>query len=403
MTDNKKETVWITIPDEGTPALDAALKKFPVRNSSDRVQNKAFWAIGFAALLVFVALLFAPREFASLMKGSLFDGGFQIVPEDAAEQSAALLGGGKDPAATETGSKTEGTSGESAATTTDEPDENVVGAEEEAVSIQIEPLADNGNGAQATGTQTDTKTDTGAEATGETEGATGGTVTSTTTGTTTGTTSTTATTGTSTEGTTTTVATGTTTSGTGTTGGTQAATTTTTGTGAEALDANAQMLQALSQQLDEFKNKEKQNEQLIQELMQLLADQKAGVHGTAATDSSLLPIGQTAQIGQTGGIQATDQFGTGAGTGVYRYNTHTITVSPYDILAKNKGIQSQQATYQANLTYNNIQAYSAQTYNPALAGVKGQPGTGPAETILLALALASFGVLAWGIVRAVRA
>lgn len=171
----------------------------------------------------------------------------------------------------------------------------------------------------------------------------------------------------------------------------------------EELDANAKLLQALSKQLEDFKEKENQNEQLIQDLMQMLEDQAAGVHSAGTTfNTGLLPEGQTGQIG----TQATAQFGvgTGVGAGTYRYNTHTVTVSPYDILSQNQAAQTQQATaYQASLPYGAVQPYSQQTYNPVLAGVQGQPDTGPAETALFALLLASFGTLVWGTMRAIRA
>ena len=100
MTDPKNETVWITIPDEATPAtadkpaLEGPLKP-QKRESSERVQNKVFWGAGFVALIAFVALLFAPQEFAGLMKAQLFDGTFQVVPDYEQQQGGALFGEGE--------------------------------------------------------------------------------------------------------------------------------------------------------------------------------------------------------------------------------------------------------------------------------------------------------------------
>jgi hypothetical protein len=138
--------------------------------------------------------------------------------------------------------------------------------------------------------------------------------------------------------------------------------------------------------------------------MQLLEDQTAGVRPAATTVSpSLLPGGQLDQFGQPV-TQVPTQVGTGVGAGVYRYNTHTVTVSPYDVLAQNQAAQSQQgAAFQANITSGQVQPYSAPTYTPALAATPAQPGTGPAETVLFALLLASLGILLWGSVRAIRA
>lgn len=339
MTDHKKETVWITIPDEATPALEAPVKA-TTKESSNRVKNKVFWGAGFVALIAFVALLFAPQEFAGLMQAQLFDGTFQVVP-DYEEQEGTLFseGDGEDSEA-EPEAEAE--------------NQSVVEAESEAVSIQIEPLSDgeveatNGDEAGANG---DTEALTEAESIliDETDGVDAETETA---------------------------------------------------EGEEELDANAKLLQSLSQQLEEFKDQERQNEQMIQDLMQLLEDQAAVRPAATTISPSLLPEGQNGQFGQP-----TTQFGVGVGAGVYRYNTHTVTVSPYDVLAQNQAAQDQQqaAAYQANLAYGAVQPYSQQGYNPVLAGVQGQPDTGPAETVLFALALASLGVLVWGTMRAIRA
>lgn len=353
MTDPKKETVWITIPDEATPALEAPAK--PTKKApSDKVKNRAFWGGGFVALIVFVALLFAPQEFVSLMRAQLFDGTYQVVPQfEEQQKEGTLFGEGEEEAEAKSAEEAE--------------DQMVVEAESEAVSIQIEPVTeveeeaaseDTGNGAEEVG---DAEAVTEAESVvideaesiqidGEEE--------------------------------------------------VEAVAS----EAEEELDANTKLLQSLSKQLEEFKDKERQNEQLIQDLMQLLEDQAAGARPAATTISpSLLPQVQPTQFGQPL-VQTTAQFGVGAGAGVYRYNTHTVTVSPYDVLAQNQAAQSQQAVaYQASLTFGAVQPYVQPIYTPVLAGVQGQPDTGPAETILFALLLASFGVLVWGLVRAIKA
>lgn len=337
MTDPNNETVWITIPDEATtPMLDALTKAH--KDESGKVKNKAFWGGAFVALAVFATVLFVPQQFVSLMKGDLFDGTFQVVPDYEEQDSGTLFEGGEG----------EGEEGEGEEVTTQ--DEAVVEAESEAVTIQIEPVTESeevtGEGEDATEAEavetatgdesvTEAETITLDEETGEAElGA------------------------------------------------------------AEAAGSDTDLLQSLSQQLNELKEKDQQNEQLIQDLMRLLEDQASGLHGTASTQpTTYLPEGQATAT------QA--QIGIGASAGTYRYNTHTVTVSPYDVLAQNKA--AEQASYQANVTYSGVQPYSAPTYSPQLAATPAQPGTGPAETILFALALASLGVLVWGTVRAIRA
>jgi len=384
MTDPRNDSIWITIPDEAThastdsPMLEAAIQEFGSK-PSDKVGNKVFWGVGFAVLIAFISLLLAPQQFASLLQGNLFDGGFQVVPDFQEQSSGALFGEGDE----------EGEEG----TVAEAEDQSVVAAESDAVSIQIdpvEPVADtatqddeadateddavtgeDAEGAETTTTAGTESADSDAEAividteTGEFEAIEGSTGVVTSDGTT----------------------------------------------------SDSDLLQSLSKQLNDFKEKEVQNEQLIQELMQLLEDQAAGTHGSAISrpSATFLPEGTAGPLG----IETSAQMGAGTGAGVgiagagtgvgtggsstYRYNTHTVTVSPYDILAQNKAATTQPASYQANVAYSTVQPYSQQAYNPVLSGVQGQPGTGPAETILFAFALASLGVLVWGSVRAIRA
>ncbi len=324
MTDQNKETVWITIPDEATHALEASVNVI----SYDKVKNRGYWGVGFVVLMAFVALLLAPQQIVGLMQAQLFDGTFQVVPDYDEQASGTLFGEGD-------GEDDDGEIAEESV------NQNVVEAESEAVSIQIEPVTD-------AVTETDNSAD-GAEAVTEAEAIVV--------------------------------------------------------YDSIGLDANAKLLQSLSKQLEDFKDKESQNEQLIQDLMLLLEDQAVGLHGSAGASAgaTFLP-GQTGQIGTqvTGQIGSGTGVSAGVGAGVYRYNTHTVSVSPYEILAQNKGA-TQQASYQANVTYGGVQAYSNQAYNPVLAGVQGQPDTGPTEAVLFAFALASLSVLVWGSMRAIKA
>lgn len=358
MSDHNKETVWITIPDEKAPALEAPVAK-PKKQSAEKVENRAFWGAGFIALLAFVGILFAPQEFAKLMQGQLFDGSFQVVPDYEDQSQGELFGGEED--------------GEESESEAESTDQNVVEAESEAVSIQIEPITEaeefEVDPVEETETEEASETeegDTEAEEEGELKESAPETE-------------------------------PTTEAEPIELDDTEAADSegaAETETPEESLDSNTQLIQLLSQQLEEFKDKQRQSDQQIQDLMQLLQDQSAGLHGAGTTQvsPSLLPQGQpTAAVNQFNQQTA----------GVYRYNTHTVTVSPYDVLAQNQGFQ--QASMQANVAYQGVQAYSNQQYNPVLAGAPAQPGTGPAESLLFALAIGSLGVLVWGSMRAIRA
>ena len=384
MTDPKNETIWITIPDETTsastdgPALKAAVEAYG-RGSVDKVRNKGFWAVGFVVLVAALFLLLAPQQFASLLKGDLFDGSFQVIPDYEAQQGGALFGDNEEE--------------EGGVGTEEAKDENVVEAEAEAVSIQIEPVTtvdetESATDGDTSGSTTDSST--GDEAGTHAAAPEGGTSAE-DTGAVTGSASTT-----------TSGDTITTTSDSMNDAGSDAETITIdTETGeivalpddtgtvtSQGATTDADLLQTLSKQLNDYKEKERQNEQMIQQLMQMLEDQASGtgVYGSATgqTGATFLPTGTNVPLG----TETASQFGTGTGTGttagayggstgltagmqgVYRYNTHTVTVSPYDILAQNKAITTQPASYQANVAYG-TQVYSQQTYNPVLAGVQG--------------------------------
>ncbi len=351
MTNQQKETVWITIPDEATPALEATVNT-PYEGSTNKVTNKAFWGVGFVALVIFSSVLFAPQEIVGLMKAQLFDGTFQVVPDYQDQGGTLFTGGEEDEVAAEEEQAFE--------------NETVVEAESDAVSIQIEPLADTDTEASVDGeTVADSDLKSDSDSSSDTEVATDA--------------------------------------------ATEAESIIIDDLGAahaaaeevseanEGLDSDAELLQSLSQQLDEFKKKEIENEQKIQDLIQILEAQALGIPGVGTTQ---VPSGGQA------GTQASAQFGLGTSTGttngVYRYNTHTVSVSPHDILAQNRGV-GQQASYQANIAYQGVQAYSNQAYNPVLSGVQGQPDTGPAESFLFALVLTSIGILIWGSLRAIKA
>jgi len=72
----KKQTHWITIPDEKlhTPVSgEGEATEGKEKTGEKPVRYKFIWGIGFAVLLVAVFALLAPSQFSALLRGSLFD------------------------------------------------------------------------------------------------------------------------------------------------------------------------------------------------------------------------------------------------------------------------------------------------------------------------------------------
>lgn len=407
MTDTKNKTVWITIPEETntvskdrqtravSPTLASRLKHKAsawksnwkskksiqkIQNTDpEKVENKAFWGAGFVALIAFVVLLFAPHQMANLMQGNLFDGTFKVVPDfdpqkaplsvtdkGSADQNTSVAAGSNTPPSSATppassGSATPPGSTPPATPVTPPPvtsasDQNVVKPVSDAVSIQVDPLP----------VDTVTPPSSDQSATSPAQVALNG-------------------------------AAGTEPSG-------DTVVTPPVAQAPATLDASAQMIQSLSKQIDDFKSQQQENQKMIQQLTDLVQAQASGTLHGAAGDQAVVapPTGQQASVD---GIPSNPNppVAVTGGSGTYRYNTHTATLNPHDVLAKNQSIQSQQGAYQANIAYGSSQAYSKKNYNTKLAGVHGNAATGPAESLMLAMLVASFGILVWGSIRAARA
>jgi len=157
----KKQTNWITIPDEKihTPVSGQTETRKDAKKSGDRpVTNKILWGMGFVVLVFTAFALLAPGQFSALLKGSLFD--TAGVSED--QLKIDLIPDKTEK--TDTTATTEGATGEiaAAAAQTDESNgtaevgtgngtpetapgtsdqsENVVKPEEEPVSISVTPV-----------------------------------------------------------------------------------------------------------------------------------------------------------------------------------------------------------------------------------------------------------------------
>jgi len=131
----KQTSHWVTIPDETlhTPVSKPHKKADPAQAP---VQNKLFWGMGFVVLVLFSSALLAPKQFASILQGNLFDsGGFQVVPDD---QTALVVNPNGDqlPVETVSDAPKEIVVPEPTATENNQ----VVEAETDAIAIQIEPI-----------------------------------------------------------------------------------------------------------------------------------------------------------------------------------------------------------------------------------------------------------------------
>jgi hypothetical protein len=153
------------------------------------------------------------------------------------------------------------------------------------------------------------------------------------------------------------------------------------GTIQEELDANRKLLEELSQQIAEFKDKDEEKTEIIEDLAGIVQDQMNGVVHPSAPTTVPPAVTTTTTIGQV-------PMG-------YRVNTHTVQITPHQVLQQNTAqLQSQQITV-ADIT--------AQDYRTQLAQAEGIPDTGPKEALLFTLILAFIALLGWKIAKFARA
>jgi hypothetical protein len=133
----------------------------------------------------------------------------------------------------------------------------------------------------------------------------------------------------------------------------------------EELDANRKLLEELSNQVTEFKEKDQEKTKIIEDLAGMVTE------GTMKPAAETLPPAVTTTT-------ALGQVPTG-----YRANTHTAYME-----AKQKGAYASTTAQQD---------YSAQ-----LARAQGTPDSGPREILLVALALAFAAMLGWKISKLAR-
>jgi hypothetical protein len=147
----------------------------------------------------------------------------------------------------------------------------------------------------------------------------------------------------------------------------------------EELDANRKLLEELSQQIAEFKEKDEEKTAIIEDLAGMVQEQIEEVRPSAPAAVSPA-VTTTTAIGQVP-------------TG-YRVNTHTVQITPYQALQQNTAqLQAQQIT---------AQAVTEADYRTQLAQAEGTPDSGPREALLIALSLAFIALLGWKIGKMAR-
>ncbi|MBU0727736.1 hypothetical protein KKA95_03555 [Patescibacteria group bacterium] len=151
------------------------------------------------------------------------------------------------------------------------------------------------------------------------------------------------------------------------------------GTIQEELDANQKLLQELSQQIAEFKEKDEEKTKIIEDLAEIVQEDLHAAAADTATEA-------TATIGTTTSTTTT--------TG-YRVNTHTVTMTPHEALAINT---AQYASAQATYDGVTVADYSAQ-----LSSATGTPDSGPKEILLVAFILTFVSLLGWRLRKIVQA
>jgi len=144
----------------------------------------------------------------------------------------------------------------------------------------------------------------------------------------------------------------------------------------EELDANRKLLDELSKQVTEFKEKDEEKTKIIEELV---------------AEETMKPAAETLPPAVTT-TTALGQVPTG-----YRANTHIVTMTPYEALQKNTAyMESKQTGAYAATT-------EQQDYSAQLARAQGTPDSGPREILLITLALTLAAMLGWKISKLAKA
>ena len=318
-----KTTHWVTIPEE---AIHTPASKPSPKTGKMTPAGKFFWGAGFVIVIVITAALVAPKQMANLLQGNLFEQSgitpLNVVPT---ENPAAETTTTEQPAAEQP-----------AETPTQPADVTVVQPETEAVTVQVEPVAtEQPAPAETTTTGTTTPAVVTEQPVAETTEVAAGT-------------------------------------------------TEVPGAIKDELDANRKLLEELSKQVTEFKEKDAEKTKIIEDLTGIVQDQTTGENLHPAPTETLPPAVTT--------TTALGQVPTG-----YKVNAHTVKITPYQALQQNT---AQMETGQAGAYAGSV---TQQEYNAQLARAQGTPESGPKEILLITMALTFAAMLGWKISKLARA
>lgn len=332
-----KNPIWVTIPDKKAENAQPISKK--PKFDPDQVKNKVFWGLGFVALAFFSFMLVMPQKFSELFQGDLFDGNFQVIPEDGANQGGAFFGGEEEASSTEQNTTTEETQpNETSPATTSTPSNTPTPTStptseviSDATPVQVTPVPAQTNPTSSTTSPT---SETSTTSIPETPSAS-----------------------------------------------------------TPNADAELQsMLEALTAQLDELKADSEEKDQEIQALTDLLEQQ--AIHSAAKPD----PVQNTTSSDSTENSSSQTpptQNAVSSNSGFYKPNTHTVLITPHEVLNQNQKTKADLIAKNAQASVGSAQA--APSANPNLSYVQSQPTTGPLESLMLAFILTSLAVLGYGI------
>ena len=158
----------------------------------------------------------------------------------------------------------------------------------------------------------------------------------------------------------------------------------------EELDANRQLLEELSKQIAEFRAKDEEKTEIIEDLTDIVEDQINGEMRASAPETttivSTVPSSAitTSTLGQIPG---------------YRVNTHIVSTTPQQVLQQNTVQVQMNQQMLASITPAEVQ----EDYQAQLSSAQGTPESGPKEALLLAITLAFVALLGWKLVKVVRA
>ncbi|MCK5612769.1 hypothetical protein KAR91_63435, partial [Candidatus Pacearchaeota archaeon] len=153
----------------------------------------------------------------------------------------------------------------------------------------------------------------------------------------------------------------------------------------EEVDAQADLIEELNAQLEQIQSQRAEDLKAMQDLVDVVQDQKEEELHTSAQDPVEIPtsINSTATIGQPPAVQPG-----------FRLNPYRVAVTPEETLRQN---MAQGAQY-AQQTQPSQPVYQQANYQP-VPSVGQTPETGPSEVLFIAFVLTFLGLVGWKFLR----